>query len=290
MWSSNSSDHPAHYDTFARTGTGSPFQVNAMGTEGQSGGLNGLTSQAIYQQANGDASDLFLFNLSTKTRTNPPSTINTNLWEWSPSISAGFILFGRNNFKEPTSAWKVMLFNRTTGVFKVLDSVQNKCECIFPGQVTDQYATWTRCSSTLCQSWYYTIATGATAKIPNPQSKQTYYPAVAATSGNMFFARSDTGCGNNTKIYRWKPSVGGNPVLVSSIPTGYDLTTSSLASHGSDGHDDVYIDRLICSGQFNADIYMIDNADTATSATVSRDAGRTSGVAKHLTPPGATPS
>jgi hypothetical protein len=103
MWSSNSSDHPGHYDTFARTATGSPFQVNAMGTEGQSGGLNGLTSQAIYQQTNGDASDLFLYNLSTKTRTNPPSTINTNFWERSPSISARFIPFGRNNFKTSTT-------------------------------------------------------------------------------------------------------------------------------------------------------------------------------------------
>ncbi len=291
MWSTNTNTtNLDHYDTFARdTVGGAAFKVNAAGTAGLSGGLNGNTAKAIYQQTDGTASELFLYDLSTKVRSNPPTGINTKLWEWSPTMSPGYILFGRNSFRTLSSPWKVMLYNRTSGQSKILASVQNRCECIFPGQVTDQYATWTKCTASLCQSWYYRIATGVTAKIPNPQDKQTYYPAVASTSGNMYFARSNTGCGASTKIYRWNPATPGTTVLVTSLASGYDLSTSSLANRGADGHDDVDIAQLVCSGQFNADIYEIGDGDTATSTTSTERAGRTSGVAKRLTPPGATP-
>ncbi len=214
--------------------------------------------------------------------------INTKLWEWSPTISPSYILFGRNSFRTLSSPWKVILYNRTTGVSKILASVKNRCECIFPGQVTDQYATWTKCSSTLCQSWYYTIATGALAKIPNPLGKQTYYPAVAATSNNMYFARSGTGCGVSTKIYRWNPATPGTTVLVSTLASGYDLSTSSLANRDA-GHDDVVIAQLVCGGQFNADILEISDADTATATATQARTGGSSAVAKLLLPPGATP-
>jgi hypothetical protein len=288
MWSSNTTQRPDHYDTLARPTSGAPFRVNASGTEGLSGGLSGNTSQAIYQQTDGTSSDLFLYDLSTKTRRNPPTGINTNLWEWSPSISPGYTLFGRNSFRSRSSPWKVILYKRATGVSKLLMSVENRCECIFPGQVTDQYATWTKCSLTVCQSWYYTIATGVAARIPNPLSQQTYYPAVAPTSGNIYFGRSNSGCGVSTKIYRWNPATPGTTVLVSSLADGHDLSTSSLANR-SGGHDDVYIAELLCSGRFNANIYEIGDADTATMPPSQERDSRTSGVDKHLVPLGATP-
>ena len=289
MWSTNTATSSTdHYDTFARSTAGSAFKVNASGTGGLSGGLNGNTSQAIYQQTDALVSNLYMYDLATKIRTNPPAGINTSLWEWSPSISPGYILFGRNSFRTPSSPWKVMLYNRTTGTTKVLATVQNKCECIFPGQVTDTYATWTKCTRTLCQAWYHNIGTGVSARIPNPLGRQTYYPAVAATSNNMYFARSGSGCGASTKIYRWNPATPATTTLVTVLASGHDLSTSSQATR--DGtHDDVYIAELVCGGRFNADINVIADADTAIAAPVQERA-EGSGAAKLLLPPGAIPS
>lgn len=85
-WQQNTRQHPSHYDVFARPmAGGAKFKVNARKTQGANGGIDG--TRLVYQQFNGKRSDLKFFDLSTRTRTPPPAGVNTDQWEYWPSLS-----------------------------------------------------------------------------------------------------------------------------------------------------------------------------------------------------------
>src|SRR3972149_7049134 len=70
-WQQNTRERPGHYDVFARPiGGGTAFKVNAMGTNGANGGIEG--GMLVYQEFGGGASDLKFFDLASKDRSPPP--------------------------------------------------------------------------------------------------------------------------------------------------------------------------------------------------------------------------
>src|SRR3990172_6374664 len=97
-WQQNTRDRPGHYDVFARPlEGGSATKVNAAGTNGANGGIEG--DLLVYQQFEGGvehgSSDLKFYDLATEKRSSPPRGINTRQWEFWPSMSGQWILFGR---------------------------------------------------------------------------------------------------------------------------------------------------------------------------------------------------
>jgi hypothetical protein len=287
-WAANSGANPDHYDSMFRPLVGgTPVVMNDLFTQGFAGDINGDTTEAVYQQVAGSSSDIYLYDLDLETRTAAPAAVNTALWEWSPSVSDGFILFGRNKFNRPGSLWKIMLYDRNADTSMVLDSARNDCQCIFPGQVSDQYATWTHCSQKTCQAWFYDIAGDTTKKVPNPNDKVQYFPAVSGSTGDLYFVQSAFACGAHLKIMRWDPA-GGPASVVSTQPPGYDVYLGPNVFDDTGGHQDVYVDRQRCGGKYYADIYVINDADTAFTREV---AGGPAGSASFTLPvvPGATP-
>jgi hypothetical protein len=80
--------------TFASSGEGrSSRSVNAPRTNGANGEIDG--DWLVYQQFKRGASDLKFFDLSSKRRSNPPRGVNTDQWEYWPSFSGQWLLFGR---------------------------------------------------------------------------------------------------------------------------------------------------------------------------------------------------
>src|SRR5262245_9791831 len=93
-WQENSRRSPKHYDLFARRlGGGAAFKVNAAGTNGANGGIDG--NVLIYQEFGKGKSDLKLFDLADRSRRSPPRGVNTAQWEYWPSMSGDHLLFGR---------------------------------------------------------------------------------------------------------------------------------------------------------------------------------------------------
>src|SRR5207248_10322593 len=92
-WRRNNRKRPGHYDADVRQGGGRPVKVNARGTQGWIGGISGTT--LFYQQAFKRHSDLNFFELTTHRRTYAAG-FNTRSWEWHPSISGDWVLFGRS--------------------------------------------------------------------------------------------------------------------------------------------------------------------------------------------------
>ena len=288
-WAANTTARPKHYDSrFRLLAGGSSTKMNAAGTQGFAGDINGDTTEAVYQQTEGASSDVYTYDLATETRTVAPDKVNTSLWEWSPSISDGYILYGRNKFARPSSPWKVVLYDRNTDTNLVLDSVTQSCACIYPGQVSDDYATWTRCTNSTCQAWYYDIAGQTTSKVPNPNAKVQYFPGVSAATGDIYFVQSAFACGSHTKIMEWNPVAGGDPTVVSAQPSGYDVYLGPNVFDDLGGHQDVYVDRQVCGGKYYADIYVINDADSALSRVVGHPSAGTS-APRQLRVPGATP-
>jgi len=292
-WSANSTARPNHYDAFAQRKSGGAIKkVNGPRTIGYMGAFDGDTSTIFYQQVGGYSSDIYTDDfLAPGTRT-PVSAINTTLWEYQPSVSPGYILFGRNDFRRASAPWKILLYNRNNGQMTLLDQATYRCRCVFPGQVTDQYATWTRCSRTGCAVKYYDIANHTTSQVANPHGKLQYVPSVSASTGDIYFAASGFGCGKHVALYRWNPAAGGDPDRIATLPDGYDVFWSTFTLDGSGGsHQDVYFDRTVCGGHYYADIYELNDADTAAPRSAGIAMGAASGSARvHAMAPNQTPA
>ena len=261
-YSANSSRHPRHFDAFVEAflSKGARTKVNARHTVGYMGHMNGDSGELIYQQIK-SSSDVLLYDIGTDTRSQAPNAVNTDLWEWSPSISPGHILFGRNSFRQPTSPWKVVLYDRVTHGTKVLASSTFRRQGIWPGQVTDQYATWTKCTD-VCNVWYYDIAAEDIGKVPNPDELVQYWGGVSADTGQIYYASSGIGCGGPA-LMRWDPAGKGDPVVVTTLSSDYDLgDTMYVFADGS--NDDLFFTRARCTRAAPQDIYKMDNADLAS--------------------------
>lgn len=280
VWSSNSVSRPRHYDAWSQPldHSAAPSKMNAPKTLGYTGGsLNG--NEATFQQVTFGSrvthSNVYFDDVTTDTVTNPPAGINTTDWEWSASSSPGFILFGRNQFRTNRSPWKVILYDRNLTTFTTLDSVKNRCGCIYPGTVTDSYATWTKCNTFPCQVYVYDIVGQSTTVIPNPLLKQQYAGSVATDSGAFYYVRSGNRCGQSVRLMRL--DVGSlTPVVIASLAGGIDANSTFAFTDGLSA-DHVYYSQYDCAAN-NFDIYVVDNAQLLSGARATGSSGRAGGA------------
>lgn len=267
-WTQNSKAHPRHYDAFVQplsggAPTGSPMKLNTGTTFGWFGGIRPDVNEAAYQQTNArqTQSDIRIVDLDVLplAPTSPPG-LNTRGWEFRPSISAGWILFARNLARRT----RIYLYDRTLQTSTALASARNRRNGnprIFPDDVTETYATWTRCVR-VCNVYSHNLSTKVTTVVPNPSNVHQYDGSVSDSTGNMYFVTSGNRCGVRVKILRWHI---GDPLpytVVAAIPSGYDVTFRT-ATFNDGTNDNVYFDRVRCAGKFYSDIYKVSAADTA---------------------------
>jgi len=261
-WTANSVDSPTHYDAFVRPLPISPgatkYQLNAT-KQAIFGGITPDTNEAVVQQFNNKGSDLHVYDLTTGSpvKESDPVGLNTSGWEAFPAISKDSIMFLR---KGRTSE-RLLLFDRN-GVQSTLklDEVDYATGSIEVGNVTENYATWTKCV-VRCNVFYYDITGGDTHRVPNPNKRFLYAGSTTDATGQMYFVRSGTSCGAHVTIRRWLiGSASTTIVTVASLPDGYDVLRTFTFNDGS--HDNVYFDRLRCGGTYYSDIYEVPAADT----------------------------
>ena len=267
-WSTNAAGSPGHYDAYVRSLvggvlTGPSFKVNAATTTGLAPDLQSDADTVAYQQINraGRQSTIYTVDVGTQpfARVAPPG-LNSPDWEYLPAISQSWILFGR----EAGRHGGIFLYNRTTHAVTTLTNppiAPNGYSRVTPDDVTETYATWTRCGTT-CNVYYYDIASHTTAQVPNPHRIFYYASSVSDATGNIYFVRSGNGCGVAVKIFRWHIGDPGAYTTVSSLPTGYDgYPRTSTFNDGT--HDTVSFQRQKCAGRYNSDLYQVPSADTA---------------------------
>jgi hypothetical protein len=277
-WSQNSLDRPRHFDTFLRTAEATR-KVNAPGTVGWSSDIDG--TRVVYQQVTKrrnrpDRSDLFAFDSSTLARTSIDG-VNTELWEWRPSVSGDLVLFGRNNINIQANEWQqVVLYDRLTQETRILE-VAGARRWLAPGQVNGNFATWERCErgGVNCDVFLYQVDTQSVTQLDDGGVQQL--PGVVAADGTAYVVRvggrDRYRCGRNVRILRFP--LGGSGTVIATIPPGKDIYSMNVHTQ-SDGSDTLVFDRFSCNTG-NTNVFRLDGADTSTvtTATLVRE---TSGI------------
>jgi len=232
---------------FVQTDAGQPaIRVNPRHTEGWPGGFDGTT--LIYQQVHKASSDIQLWDVATHERSVPPG-VNTPGWEWHPTMSGDWILYGKTHFFPRRS--RVLLTNIRTEQTITLADVKGNAD---PGQVNGNWAVWHRCVDRLCSVYRYDIATGERIQAPPTHvGRQQRYASVTST-GTVYFMHSGSACGRNAKLVEWVP---GQPlqVLIAFLP-GVQVTSTTQAALDPVTGTDVYFDKHTC-GQQVYDIFKV---------------------------------
>ncbi len=250
-WQQNSRSNPDQYDVYARSlDDGKTFKVNPRGTNGANGDIDG--DRLVYQQFHGGRSDLRFFDLVARDHSNPPPGVNTNQWEYWPSMSGDWLLFGRvydNGLR------RIILFDLSDNTSRRLDQSQRGGSFLdlAPGQVDGDYAVWYKCTSNRdCDVFRYHIPDGTEEKIPNRGGRQ-HAPSVTP-DGTVFFARSRAGCGTGVRLVR-RP-LEGKAIVLTSLPAGDDIG-STRAYVNSQGVTTVAYDHFECGEPASSDAFEI---------------------------------
>jgi hypothetical protein len=252
-WSRNSRARRRHFDAYVRQGRGRTIRLNARGTQGWIGGISGTT--LVYQQAVRNRSDLKLFDLARRTRSNPPPGFNTRSWEWHPTVSGEWILFARSS----EDADYMILRSLATGRQLVLDTLTDTSgdAQLEPGQVNGNFAVWTKCvSRTECIVFRYGLAQGTKTGFEAPRGKLHYGASVTA-AGTVYLARSGRSCGNRVEL--WRYPLDGPPSLLLRFRRGQDFRFSyavTLPQQRETAVTEVYYDRVRCARK-SWDIYKV---------------------------------
>jgi hypothetical protein len=194
----------------------------------------------VYQEVRGRQSNLVLYDLAGRRRSAPPAGVNTRHWEWHPTLSGDWLLFGRQS--TAARADLVLLRNLATGETRRIARLRRGRRTLAePGQVAGNYAVWFRCTPR-CNVCRYDIAAGTTKRIPNPNARQQYDPSVTG-DGTVYFLRSGRGCGTSVRLVRYP--VGGPSRALAPLRAGRDSSHTYALANG-DGTTTVLFDRVRC--------------------------------------------
>jgi hypothetical protein len=256
----NSRLHPNHFDAFLRkintaSASFTTVKLNTIG-QGYGGGID--SPQVIYQQVYRGQSNLKLYRINTNTRPALPLGVNTTRWEWHPTISGDWILFGRRKFSLP-HADSIILFNIATHESRTLAT--SATLALGAGQVEGDWAVWHRCA-TVCNVFKYQISSATTTKLerPDPTSDDPVHqwgPSVTA-DGTVYLARGLGGCGEFTQIVRYGAIDPADGTVVAELPLERRDLSLTYARTNDDGSADVFYDRYNCQTG-GSDIYKVND-------------------------------
>jgi hypothetical protein len=253
IWSANSEAFPNRYHAYGKVrGTSGRFRLNRSGTRGYAGGLDPGQNRAVYQQIDGQTSDLFTINLETRVRVKMPALVNSDRWERSPRVSDAFYLFARDT----AAATTLLLYDRAAKSIESLASFDIERYSVTPGAVGERYATWTVCTVFNCNAFVRDTATDQTRKIPAPDGRPRYAPVVHEGEAQVYFVRSGHACGVAVRIMRVPLSdLGATATLLAALPDGIDAGLQQSVQD-LETQVDLWFSRYRC-GPRQADIYRL---------------------------------
>jgi hypothetical protein len=239
-WMHSSTVNPippiSHTSVYVRHGHGPSWRVNPPGSYAETGGIsNGsMVIQLITQ-----GSALAAVNLATRKLRVLPRPFNAeHRYEWRPSLSGRWLLYGSINFAD--QRYSVVLANLQTRELRTLGSAQGHAAYAAPGQVDGRYATWITCPDNHCIAYRYDIDTKTTIQMP-PIGGAAYWhfgPSVTA-DGAVYFGVGH-GCAD-VRLIRWRD---GHAATIYRFPAGTAFLYSYTA-HTTP--PTIYYDNVACN-------------------------------------------
>jgi hypothetical protein len=229
--------------------TGRTRRVNPRGTYAATGGLDG--SRLVLQLIRGGLSDIAVVDLPGRRLRLLPPSIDTRLWEWRPSLSGRWLLFGRIDYRSRTYA--TLLADLRTQHVVELDSVTGHGAYAAPGQVNGGFAVWMSCPDNVCNVYRYDIRRRTTLELPDPGRYRHWQFGPSVTSdGTVYFGRALLGC-SQISLMRFR---NGRVTRLLRLPEGVAFQYS-YAFGRPGGAADVYFDRVGCERTSLSDVYRI---------------------------------
>jgi Tol biopolymer transport system component len=207
----------------------------------------------VYQRVYKGQSDLRLYDFMAHTYSTVPAGWNTAVWEWSPTISGPWVLFGRRNFAIHKQ-WTI-LGNLTTGQGIVLGSEGSSGQEI-PGQVNGNYAVFTQCSSGACNVYLHDITAGTTTQIPHTLGGSFQYAPSVASTGTTYLVHSGNACGQTVELV--KVPLAGTETAITQPASGHDVDSTYVDDSSSPTN--VLYSRGVCNASgfvVKNDIYKV---------------------------------
>jgi hypothetical protein len=247
-WTQNSVAHPWRNNAFLKRGAEARVKLNTVG-HGYLGGID--APLVVYQQVYRGQSNLKIYNADTHARSNPPAGVNTSDWEWEPSISGDWLLYGRQD-NQTNTQWVYLRSLSSMTEVKLDEGLAFRQA----GQVSGDYAVWTRCDGA-CGVVRREITAAVDTVLPKPAATTYQYAAAVTSAGVVYVARSGRGCGSGgVKIVRYfGPSDPATGTVIASLGTGRDMW-SAYVRENADGSVDVFYDRYGCRSNVR-DIYRV---------------------------------
>ena len=251
-----------HYNVYAQPRAGgAKVRVNASRTSGCCSNPVPGTDSIIYQQFTRSNSDLYLYNMATKTRKKLPGKVNTKLWEYWGVASSKYVAFLRIT----SSARLLLLFNRSTGKVTQVASVGLKCSsCLRPDWVGDTHMIYQVCTkSFLCKVRIWRKG-ASTLTIPTPGGSpySQYGAAMDEATGDIYYIRSTYWCGLFVEIRRTNLADVSAFTTIYDFPEGIDGNMLSLAPNTITPTDtDLLFSQYDCIAD-TSDIYQIESVNT----------------------------
>ncbi len=273
----------------SRLGGTARTRVNANDEEATLGTLMAGTDQIVFQQFRRGRSDLYFYDISTKRRWLVPRPVRSDEWEYWPAGSQEFILFlrhfaGRNDHRE------LLLYDRVADDLQTLIG-DTGGKTIFPGYAGARYVAWTTCGGVTCSISYYDSQTDTLTKLPSPNGKARYAPAIDEATGTIYFVESPADrCGRDVTLRRGTIAVPGTTALATlpnTIDTGWTL---GLALNADTGYQDLYYERWDCRRE-TSDVFRflsVDEPVPTKTGSLRRHGGSGYG-SRPMTMPGAPP-
>lgn len=229
--------------------TGRTRKVNPSGTYAATGGLDG--SRLVLQLIRGGLSDIALVELPGRRLRLLAPSIDSRLWEWRPSISGRWLLFGRIDYG--SSTYRILLADLRTRRVVELDSVTGHGAYAAPGQVNGNFAVWTSCPANVCNVYRYDIARRRTLELQDPERYRHWQFGPSVTrDGTVYFGRALLGC-SKVSLMRFRD---GRVTTLLRLREGAAFQYSYAFDRGG-GHADVYFDRVGCKRSALSDVYRI---------------------------------
>ena len=272
-WSQNTRRHPNSIDVFAKRQGGRRFKVYDGRGRTSLGGLDG--SRLVYQQFRSGRrsaySQIRIANLAKRTD-RALRAVNSRQWEFWPSISGRWVLYGRTYLRRGIT--KILLTDLRSGDTRVLD--KGRAVTYFqPGQVNGNFAVWMKWRrSVKPRMLLYDIA--ARDQIPVPTGDRYNWAPSVSSEGVVYFARSGRACGSGVRLVRWER--GRDEITRVRFPDGIDMSDSYVSTTG--GTVQVVHNRLRCDSATGGDLYRLIEGEAAVrraTLTVTK-AGRREGT------------
>jgi hypothetical protein len=252
-WEQNTKEAPRDYDVFIRRDGGPATRVNEGRSNAAMGGIDG--ELLVYQQFRKKRSNLVFHDLATGESAPLPDGINTRNWEYWPSLSHPWLLYGR---LKKNGERVLLLHNLDTGEVRILDKTRRDNAFIGPGQVNGNYAVWSICRRR-CNVFRYDISAESWEKLSHPPTFQRA-PSVTP-GGTVYLSRGGKQCGDSVRLVR--VGTDGSEAILLEVPDGLDIRDTYVYVEPN-GSTEVYFERSVCGRRTASDVFKVREAGLAS--------------------------